>query len=316
MCSRNCKLYIYLVVKYYFFCYNKIGDDMKKIMIVLSLFIGIICLNVKASDYSMYQLISIEDNATVTGEHFIYNFYYNYSDIQAERMSSNTIIFPSLKNISDEKRAISISIGIFNGEKKNIGTMNYCSTNEKVTFLETHLEPGQETQYSINIAKQNIIDGYNIKDVKYLAVLGENEDCTVTGISRYAGKTIEEIKNSSDDELYVSDYTKYFIYVVIGVIGLGILIFIIKFLLTGGKSRQDMIREQYKNNNTFKINDNSNNNNNNIIDPNPIINTPSDTPIGNDQVPKPEIKEEVVDHNPKNTNNNDDHGSNLFDMYK
>ena len=269
-------------------------------------------MNVEAKEYSTYELISIEDNeASVQTEHFSYNFYYNHSDIQASKLGSNTIIFPVLKNISDSKRAISVSIGIFNSEKKNIGTINYCSTNEKVTFLKTHLEPDEETAYSINIAKQNIIDGYDINDVKYLSILGENSDCEITGISEYAGKTVEEIKNTGDG-LVVSNYTKYFVYIVGGVIGLGILLAIIKLLLTGGKTRQDMIREQYINKNSVKITDETKEVVNNTVN----INPPSNIPVGNDEVIKPEVKEEVVDHNPKNTNNNDNHGSDLFDMYK
>ena len=264
------------------------------------MFLGI---NVNAKEYGLYELIPISDKATVETEHFLYrDFYYNYNEMQANSLKSIHVIFSGIKNITNEKEAISISIALFDSDKKNIGVVNYCSTNEKYTLLQTELEPNEEISYSIGILQKHLIDGKNINDVKYFAVIGDNNSCSMAGVSDYAGKTIEEMKDSKG-EITINNNTKYFIYIVAGAIGLLVVGFIIKFILTGGKSREDMIRAQYRVNTNINNNPNPSNDNNVIssVNQNP---SPSITP------PVPEEPKKVVD------TSHDDHGSNLFDMYK
>ncbi len=289
---------------------------MKKILMILCIFIGMFCINVHATDYGTYQLIPITDTATVETENFLYRgFYFNINEMEANSLKSNHVIFSGIKNISNEDRPISVTIATFDADKKNIGTLNFCATNEKYTLLQTTLAKDEEVNYAIGIAQRHLIEGKTIADIKYIAILGDNSSCKMAGVSDYAGKTIDEIKNTKPEDLLVNDNTKYFIYIVVGVLGLGILIFIFKLLLTGGKSRQDIIRDQYRNN-SIKINTVDNNNNQPILNLDQNIESPNAVPTGKDEVIKPELKEEKIDHNPKNTNNNDNHGDDLFNMYK
>ncbi len=291
---------------------------MKKYIILLIVLCAFI--NVRAEKYGLYQLIPANTDATVETENFLYeNFYYNDNALQAEKLQSNHVIFSMIKNLTKEERPITISIGVFDKDKKNIGIVNFCSTNEKYSLLDTTIKPDQEMNYAVGILKKHMITGKSVSDVKYIAILGDNIDCKMAGTTEGAGKTVEEMEKTKDD-FYVSPNTMIFVYIVGGVIGLGVVLFVLKFLLTGGKSREDMIRAQYgvrKNDNVPNININTNTNtpNDNSI-PNNInnsINTNVQNTVPNNDV---NSNQEVVDHNPANNNPNDNHGDDLFNMYK
>ena len=280
---------------------------MKKVLFLCILFLSF-TLNVEASEYGLYQLIPVNSDATVETENFVYsNFYYNDNEMQANALKSNHVIFSSIKNISKEERPISISIGVFDKDKKNIGIVNYCSSNEKYSLLPTSIKSGEEMAYSVGVMSKHIVDGRNITEVKYIAVLGDNADCKMAGTSEGEGMTVEEMKES-EGETRIGKNTMYFMYAVGGVVGLVFIVFILKFILTGGKTREDVIREQYKKhytNNDHNTNINNTPQNNNSPQ---VINQTNTSTSSN--------TEEVKDFNPKNNNPNDDKGSNLFDMYK
>ncbi len=293
---------------------------MKKYIILL--IVLCVFINVKAEKYSLYQLIPANTDATVETENFLYeNFYYNDNALQAEKLQSNHVIFSMIKNLTKEERPITISIGVFDKDKKNIGIVNFCSTNEKYSLLDTTIKPDQEMNYAVGVLKKHMITGKSVADVKYIAILGDNIECKMAGTTEGAGKTVEEMEKTKDD-VYVSPNTMIFVYIVAGVIGLGIVLFVVKMLLTGGKSREDMIRAQYgirKNNDVSNININTNTNTNTPNDnsiPNNInnsINTNVQNTVPNNDV---NSNQDVVDHNPANNNPNDNHGDDLFNMYK
>ena len=284
---------------------------MKKVLFVCILFLAF-TLNVKAREYGLYQLIPVNSDATVETENFVYsNFYYNDNEMQANALKSNHIIFSSIKNISKEERPISISIGVFDKDKKNIGIVNYCSSNEKYSLLPTSIKSGEEMAYSVGVMSKHIVDGRNITEVKYISVLGDNVDCKMAGTSEGEGMTVEEMKEN-EGQVKIGKNTMYFMYAAGGVVGLVVLVFILKFIFTGGKSREDVIREQYRKHYT-------NNNLNTNINSNPQSNINpqnNNSQINQTNTSTSSNTEEVKDFNPKNNNPKDDQGSNLFDMYK
>jgi len=295
---------------------------MKKIIILVIVLCAFI--NVKADNYRLYQLIPANTDATVETEHFLYeNFYYNDNALQAEKLQSNHVIFSMIKNLTKEERPITISIGVFDKDKKNIGIVNFCSTNERYSLLDTTIKPDQEMNYAVGILKKHMIAGKSVSDVKYIAILGDNIDCKMAGTTEGAGKTVEEMEKTKDD-VFISPNTMMFVYIVVGIIGIGVIAFVLKFLLTGGKSREDMIRAQYgvrKNN--LNLDNNTNNMSNNNLN-NPINNNSNNvTNSINTNIPNNNINdtvadnsEDAVDHNPANNNPNDNHGDDLFNMYK
>ena len=129
---------------------------MKKYIILL--IVLCVFINVKAEKYSLYQLIPANTDATVETENFLYeNFYYNDNALQAEKLQSNHVIFSMIKNLTKEERPITISIGVFDKDKKNIGIVNFCSTNEKYSLLDTTIKPDQEMNYAVGVLKKHMI---------------------------------------------------------------------------------------------------------------------------------------------------------------
>ena len=220
---------------------------MKRIKLLVLLLIGFAFINVNAAD--LYELIPVDTPATIETEHFIYqDFYYNNNKMQAEGLSSNHVIFPAIKNKTKEELPVSISFGVFNKDKKNIGTINYCGTKDEYTFASQKVGPGESVSYSIPVMQMNLSDNASIKDVAYIAVFDENMKCDNVGTILDEGKTIEDMQKESDNpNAQVDKNTKGFIYIVAGAAGVLILFLVLKRLLTGGKTQQDLIREQYQN---------------------------------------------------------------------
>lgn len=220
---------------------------MKRIKLLILLILGLTFTNVDAAQ--LYELIPVDTPATIETEHFIYkDFYYNNNQMQAEGLNSNHVIFPIIENKTKEEIPVSISFGVFNKDKENIGTINYCSTKDKYTFATKTIGPESEVAYSIPVMQMDLADGADIKDVAYISVYDENIKCSNVNSINDEGKTIEDLQKDSDNpHAKVDKNTKYFVYIVAGAFGLLILVLIIKRLVTGGKTQQDLIREQYQN---------------------------------------------------------------------
>ena len=89
---------------------------MKKIITLITiLFITLITTTtVYAANYEIKELIPVGTKTTIVTKYFSYRqFYYEKTD--------NKIHFQSIKNISDTEMPVSISIGLFGKNKKNIG---------------------------------------------------------------------------------------------------------------------------------------------------------------------------------------------------
>lgn len=168
----------------------------KKIITVLLLLLAVIkTLPVKAANYELKELIPADIETTIVTDHFSYkSFYYNSNK---DKSKKNYVVFKAIKNRSDEALPVTISIALFDKDRENIGTINYCSKEEGIT-----LQPDEEKPYAIEVKKDYLAKGTKVKDVKYIAILSENIRCRTSGSQESVGQTVEEIgigKNNTLD---------------------------------------------------------------------------------------------------------------------
>ena len=158
---------------------------MKKILLFILLFMGMIT-PVYAANFNMKELIPEKIKTTIRGEHILYkDFFYE----------EGMIHFASIKNNAEEQEKISISIGLFDKNKKNIGTINYCDENRV-------LAPKQEVKdFAIEVKKSHLEKTKSYKDIKYIAVLSENINCRTGGSQDFIGQTVEKIGQAKNNTL-------------------------------------------------------------------------------------------------------------------
>ena len=150
------------------------------IMFITILVITLVSQNVYAANYNIKELIPVNAHTTIGTNNFRYiDFYYNDNEMEADGLKNNFIIFSKIKNVSDEKRAVTVSIGLFDKDKKNIGTINYCSSKDKTSVVAgTELNPDEEKSYVIEVNKKYLADKKTVKDLKYIIILRYNTKCT------------------------------------------------------------------------------------------------------------------------------------------
>lgn len=197
-------------------------------LIIVLVMLGLVEVN--ASNYEMMELIPLDVETTIRGDNFL------YKDISYEKGS---IKFGSIKNMSDEKKSLTVSIGLFNKKKKNIGIINYCSTEDALDandFVEN---------FSISITKEYLGEDYSIDDVKYIAILNENINCRLTGADEFLGRRVQEIYKAGNGSLSQNTVILIDMIKVIGCCLL--LLFLYKFLFTKAYRNMDGddVRQEY-----------------------------------------------------------------------
>lgn len=194
----------------------------KLIQIFIILIIVISSKTVYADSYKMMELIPKDKKVTIRGDQLL------YKDVE---FKEGKIVIGQIKNITDEKKSITISIGLFGEDKRNISIINYCST-------EDALETNQVIEnYQIPIDEEKFDKDKTINDIKYYAIISENKSCRLGGAKEYVGEKINRINKLGDNSLPSSvtmllNIVKYF------VIGF-IIIFLYKFLFTGSYRNMD-----------------------------------------------------------------------------
>ena len=99
---------------------------MKKILLLVLLTLLLSPINSNAANYNLNELIPNNTETTIVTDNFSYkDFYYN----------NGAITFKGIKNLTNEEKPLSFSIALFNAEKKNIGTIYYCSKYEEKPLL-------------------------------------------------------------------------------------------------------------------------------------------------------------------------------------
>lgn len=212
---------------------------MKKLLKVLILLLVVSLINVEAANYKMKELIPIEEETTIRGDYFV------YKDIKFDK---NRIVFGSIKNLSNEKRSLTVSIGLFGKNKRNINIINFCTT-------EDALDAGEEVfNYVIDVKTDKFKDNTSISDIKYFSILSENGNCRIGGEDEFIGRRINNIFSSSSGELPKNASVLLKIVEIIGAFLLAM--FLYKYIFTARFTNMDGddIRKAYKNMNSGKKN--------------------------------------------------------------
>ena len=194
---------------------------MRKILLGLLVFICVI--NVNAKDYEVMELIPADETVSVSTDHFFYHdFSFNSKEISSI-INQRVIKFNSIKNLDNQDRNISFTVGFFNENKRNMGLYNYCSTKDSTN--KGLLKQNEETEYSVYINNQLLSDGNKVDDIKYIAIMSENPNCNSGTNFDYVGKKIEFIE-FEDNAAYDYTYIKYCLYLLI----LILIVLVVKFI--------------------------------------------------------------------------------------
>ena len=160
----------------------------------------ILCLSVKtvyAENYKIKELIPYKVDTTIHTDNFSYKgIYFDYEGVH----------FNGIKNLTDDKLPVSISIGLFDKKGKNVGTINHC---DKVYFIDGK----EEMSFVVYFTKDYLGDKNKIEDIKYISVLSDNINCRTGGSKDYIGKSVDTLgishteKFDNQTELFLSILT-------------------------------------------------------------------------------------------------------------
>ena len=169
---------------------------MKKFFVVLLALLCFSVIPVEAleEDTNVNVLYPVSSSFNVVTEYFNYeNLVYNPNlDVNG----NTTISIGKVHNSASKKVPVSIRVGLFDSEQKNIGVVNYCSTRDTESdYSYKMLLADQEIAFYVKVSeKKNIAKGKKLEDVAYIAVLDDNNDCSRDGMeNKYVGLTIDEI---------------------------------------------------------------------------------------------------------------------------
>ena len=186
---------------------------MKKIFKVIILLL--ICLSLKtvyAENYKIKELIPYNVDTTIHTDNFSYiGMYFN----------DKGIYFNNIKNVSDQKLPISISVGLFDRKGLNIGTINYC---------DSELDSKVSKDYFIEFSDKYLGNKKTVKDIKYIAVLSDNINCRTGGSKDYIGQSVDKLGIGHGNE--IDDKTELFLSIVTVVAGALIILFVYKLVFT------------------------------------------------------------------------------------
>ena len=210
---------------------------MKKIFLIIITTL-MITLSVNAENYDLNELIPINKETTLGTDNLRYiNFSYKEQE--------NKIVFENIKNVSNEDKAITITIALFSEDKKNIGTVNYCTNNMPTNNQVRVLKPNESTPYQIAITKDYLGDEYNLKDIKYIAVISDNKNCLTKNKDIYLGQKIDEIGQAKNNTLSKSAELLIKMLTIIG--GVLLVIFVYNFMFSSKYRNMDGedVRQEY-----------------------------------------------------------------------
>ena len=202
---------------------------MKKIVFAIIVFLGMM-VPVKAADYEVRELIPEGVTTTVRGDNFM------YKDILYQ---GGVITIGKIRNNSYEDKKITVSIGLFDKNKKNIGTINYCQDG---TTLKTK---GESSELTIDVKNSYMGKGKTHKDIHYIAVIGENLNCRTDGATENLDQTVEEIGMPKNNVL--NDDQKALLTIIMWIVIILFALFVYRFLFTNAYRNMDGtdVRQEY-----------------------------------------------------------------------
>lgn len=181
----------------------------------------LVCLSVKivyAENYKIKELIPRGVDTTIHTDNFSYKgIYFNNEGIH----------FNGIKNLTDDKLPISISVGLFDKNGKNVGTINYC---------DYYLDGKNEMSYLIKFDSKYLGKNKKIEDIKYMAVLGDNIKCRTSGSLDYIGQSVDKLGIIHRDKF--DSQTNILFIILTSLVGVGIIILIYRLIFT--KSYRNM----------------------------------------------------------------------------
>lgn len=218
---------------------NSINKFLMILLVLSTLFVGI---DVYAGDYSIKELIPVEDEANVFSKTF------NYTGVKFEADSSGrangVLRFNSIVNNTSSKKTPSFNILLFDGTKKNIGFITYCGEKDYGSDNTMFYIPGKDAKpFSINVTSRyfggNEMDYEGIVhepgEILYYSFFSDNSYCQIGGYTKYIGLTLEEITGGEvnfdnediDKKLKLNElilYLPYFLIGLVALIGYGLLL--------------------------------------------------------------------------------------------
>ena len=208
----------------------------KLIKIIFVLFICLSIKNVYADNYKIKELIPPNVTTSIHTENFSYKMLY---------FDEKMVHFNGISNLTDKELPVSISIGLFDRKGINIGTINYCGYS---------LKARSEMSFKIEFSKEYMSNNYDEKDIRYIAILGDNINCRTDGSQDYIGKSIETMGVISNQEL--DDSTELLLYIMGGLAFLVAIGILYKFFFTKSFRNVDgnEVRKAYESiNNDIKL---------------------------------------------------------------
>ncbi len=165
---------------------------MKKFLLLVILMLSFSVVH--AEEVNIGVLYPVNSSYNVVTDNFNYdNFYYNTT---LDTTSRQTITIGSVRNNYNKSLPVSIRVGLFDKDKKNIGVVNYCSTHDTESdYSYKKLMPNETTGFYIKVSeKKHISKNKKLADVAYVAVLDDNKICSTDGMqNKYTNLTIEQI---------------------------------------------------------------------------------------------------------------------------
>lgn len=200
---------------------------MKKIIKILFILLMCISIDVYAENYKIKELIPYDTKTSIHTDNFSYKEMY---------FDTKGVHFKGIKNLTDEKLPISISIGLFNKSGKNVGVINYC---------DLSLESKEEKEFSIAFNVKYLGDKVDIKDIKYMAVLDDNITCKVKGSRDYIGQSVNQMGIIHRDKLDTSTELFLSILTIIGGALLVLIIYKLIFIKSYKNMDGNLVRKSY-----------------------------------------------------------------------
>ncbi len=167
---------------------------MKKFLILLLFVLCFNIISVQAVDeVNTNVLYPVDSSFSAVTDTFNYDSIIYNSMLDGSGKA--TITIGNVYNSTKKKVPVSISLGLFDSEKKNIGVVNYCSTEDlESDYAFKTLTTGQSTYFAIKVSQdKHVAEGKQLANAAYVAVLSDNKYCKIGGKDKYIGLTIDEI---------------------------------------------------------------------------------------------------------------------------
>lgn len=192
---------------------------MKRIVkFILVLLICFSIKNVYAENYKIKELIPRKIDTTIHTKNFSYIGMF---------FDNKGVHFNGIRNLTDEKKTITISIGLFNNKGKNVGVINYCEP-----FYT--LNAKSEMSFIIGFDKKYLGKNVKVSDIKYMAVLDDNSTCKTKGSRNFIGQSIDKMGISHSEKF--DDQTELLLSI-LTVLGGALVVFILYKLIFNKKYR-------------------------------------------------------------------------------